>query len=297
MKRWMLGVLSLSLLIPNVWAATDTSNSTLSVSPSATAGTTITAADENTRNAAITTWANAHTHKLANSTKFGDGAAGNKALCADAADSVDRCLTWNDTTNIWTIDQSEPGVFNTIETSSGTSAIAANTFLLSGGLGLVTGSGMTVGATLPTVFGDFSARAYHSANQTVTSGSATVLAFNSERWDTDTIHDTAISNSRLTATTTGKYEIRGQVEWAAAGNGSRKLELLLNGTTVIATQSCPFTASAGRNADVVDCTISTHYSLTATNYIELRVTQTVQSGLDVVAASNTSPEFEMVKVP
>ena len=51
---------------------------------------------------------------------------------------------------------------------------------------------MSTGATLalsqlPSLPG---ARVYHNANQSISNTTVTALAFNSERWDTDTIHDT-----------------------------------------------------------------------------------------------------------
>src|SRR3990167_858282 len=212
--RLALLIILVSVAQPLGWADTGTSDSTLTIDPSAVAGTTITASDENSRGQDVTTWANAHDHDLANTTDFGDGAAGNKSLCADAADSTDRCLRWDDTANVWVIDQVSANSFNAILTSSGTSALTTDALLVSAGLGIVDDL-ITLAGTRPATYGDVSARANNSGAIALTSGTATLMTLDSERWDTDTIHSTASDTSRLTATTAGKYQITGHVEFAA----------------------------------------------------------------------------------
>lgn len=298
MKRLVWLIAALVVWSPCVWADTSTSDSTLSITPSAVSGTTITASDENDRNSDVSTWANAHDHDLANTTLWGDGAAGNKNFCADTADSTDACIRWDDTNDLWLIDQVTAGTFNTIIVESGTAAFAANAVLTgTGDVGRIAASTMTLATSLPTTFGDFAARAYNDAALSLTSGTATVLTLNSERWDTDTIHSTSSNTSRLTATTAGRYQITGHVEFAAtAVVGLRRLEVLLNGATVVASHDCAV-ANSVDNAVATRCSISTHYNLAATDYVELRATQTVASTLNVNVSGNYSPEFEMVKVP
>lgn len=148
MRLRLLSVLVLIATSP-AWADTGTSTSTLTIDPSATAGTTINAADENDRSNDASTWANAHVHRLSNTTNFGDAAAGNKSLCADAADTTDSCLRWNDTANLWQIDHPVAGTFNQITTSSGTGGLTAAQVVLGDGTGaLRTTSGGSSGQVL-----------------------------------------------------------------------------------------------------------------------------------------------------
>ena len=72
---------------------------------------------------------------------------------------------------------------------------SVNTWVLQGD-----GGGSAVGA-----------RAYHDASQSISNSSATSLALNQERYDTDTIHDLSTNNSRLTAPSDGYYHIEGNV--------------------------------------------------------------------------------------
>ena len=295
MRGW-LTVVGLLLALPSAWADTGTSTSTLTIDPSATAGTTIVASDENNRNGDVSTWADAHVHRLSNTTNVGDAAAGTKNVCADAADTTDSCLRWDDTANLWLLDHPIPGSYNGILVSSGTSGLTSRALIMGTGIGQVLDeSGITLHTTVPTNFGDYAARVSNTAAISVTSGTATILTFDTERWDTDTIHSTAVNTGRLTATTAGRYQMTGHVEWAASlGQGQRMLEVLLNGATVIAATECGRMPTEPR---AMPCTITTHYNLAATDYVELRVTQRASGTLNVNASGNYSPEFEMVKVP
>ena len=78
---------------------------------------------------------------------------------------------------------------------------------------------------------DISARAYHNTTQSIPNATDTALAMNSEEYDTDTIHDTATNNSRLTFKTAGKYLVWAEIEWAANGTGERFVAIKKNGTT------------------------------------------------------------------
>ena len=129
-------------------------------------------------------------------------------------------------------------------------------------------------------------RVYHSANQSLTSGVAAVLAFGAERYDTDTLHDTAVNNSRITMVTPGKYRFGASVEYEANATGVRLVHVLLNGTTAIATET---EAAAGAAASRL--TISGEYAFAAGDYLQLQVYQDSGGALSVVSAGNYSPEF------
>lgn len=135
------------------------------------------------------------------------------------------------------------------------------------------------------------ARVYNSGNLSINDNTLTALTFNSERYDTDTIHDTGSNTGRLTCTTTGVYVIGGHVEWGAGSTGFRLVAIKLNNTTFIAVESHQ-AQSAGTNYNY----ISTVYSLTATNYVELWVQHTQGAPLNVTASGNFSPEFWMQRI-
>jgi len=91
------------LLVPNV--AFGAPDSTMSIIPSATAGTTITASDENARNNVVSTIFNSHHHndidQTANTLNVGDAAAGNKTITAYNADASKPFMRYDDTADDW----------------------------------------------------------------------------------------------------------------------------------------------------------------------------------------------------
>ena len=139
-------------------------------------------------------------------------------------------------------------------------------------------------------------RVFHNAAQSTTTGVDFTLAFNSDRFDqasnaSDTMHDTVTNNSRLTCRYGGVYEIKGNVEFAANGTGSRVAKIKLNGTTVIA-QMRIVAAASDNHALQVSCA----YALALNDYVELVVQQSSGGALNVNSTGNYSPEFSMVRV-
>jgi hypothetical protein len=134
-------------------------------------------------------------------------------------------------------------------------------------------------------------RVYHNANQSIADDTYTTLAFNSERFDTDTIHDTVTNNERLTCKTAGKYLIAVNLLFASNNTGGRTVALILNGATNIGRQSC-----AADPAQETGVSVSTVYDLAVGDYITVMAYQSSGGALNVVAAGNQSPEFMMVRI-
>jgi hypothetical protein len=135
-------------------------------------------------------------------------------------------------------------------------------------------------------------RVYHSADQAIANAAVTQLAFDSERFDTDAIHDSAVNNDRLTAKTAGKYVITACVQFDVAAGGIRSLQLRYNGIgTVIGVQYVPPAA-----ANPVIGTVTTIYDLAVGDYVQVWVYQTSGGALNVQAAPNYSPEFSMSRI-
>lgn len=125
------------------------------------------------------------------------------------------------------------------------------------------------------------ASVYHSATQAVGPGGTVTLAFNTERFDVGTIHDTAVNNSRLTvpAGQGGLYLISGHVLNSVAG-GDPRLEIRKNAASTLRSISIPAGGGAFAFAEV----------LAAADFVELRAREisggvgyTVGSGIDNVA--------------
>jgi hypothetical protein len=142
------------------------------------------------------------------------------------------------------------------------------------------------------------ARAYHSAVQTVASSTWTALAFNSERFDTDTIHDTATNNSRLTCKTAGVYLIGGHCQLdSVAGGTQRLIDIILNGTSAISGGGLIASAfPPDPSAPDAFLNTVTIYKLAVNDYVELRVFHDIGSTRNVNASLDWSPEFWMTRI-
>lgn len=135
-----------------------------------------------------------------------------------------------------------------------------------------------------------SVRVYNSGAQSIANATWTALAFDSERFDTDTIHDAA-ANTKLTCKTAGKYLIVGNMDFATNNTGSRTATIKLNGTTYIA-----LAKMASVPGTDTPFSISTIYDLAVNDYVEIHVYQDCGGPLNSQAIGNYVPEFMMVRV-
>lgn len=124
-------------------------------------------------------------------------------------------------------------------------------------------------------------RAKRTTAQTITTGSATKIDFDSEDYDTDGFHDTGSNTSRLTVPTGlgGKYAISGALEWASNTTGIRTVNIIKNNTTYLC-----------KNADTsisgdMGMHVHAQAELAATDYVEIIVFHNRGSNLDVIVTS------------
>lgn len=108
---------------------------------------------------------------------------------------------------------------------------------------------------------DISCRVYAGTATTLSTTFASV-AFNTENFDTDTMHDNVTNNSRITIKTAGKYQVGGQINIAA--NASLGLRLFVNGGSVIGR------IFQGNSGVTEGANITTIYNFAVNDYIELQ---------------------------
>jgi len=132
---------------------------------------------------------------------------------------------------------------------------------------------------------------YHDAHQSISNNSPTDLAFNTERFDTDGIHDTTTNNSRFTCKTAGVYQITGSILFSANATGDRSVAIKLNNDKYIA-------GNLARAAGTIktSMSVSVLWELEVDDYIELEVYQTSGGSLNLEYDALRSPNFQMVKV-
>lgn len=139
-------------------------------------------------------------------------------------------------------------------------------------------------------------RVYHNATQSVANATNVALAFNSEREDTDTMHDTVTTNTRITIKTAGRYVVIGHAGFAANATGKRTLLIRKNGSVNLAEQDT-LNLGAGEG---VGLTISTAALCAVNDYFELIAYQTSGGALNIFADDATTGQalcdFEAVWV-
>lgn len=138
-----------------------------------------------------------------------------------------------------------------------------------------------------------SCRVFNNATQSVGSGATVTLGFNSERFDNNAMHDTAVNNSRITINVPGVYVVTAHVRYDAEPTGDLVLAaafLIINGTTVIANHDV-----GGINSAVIGAifSVSTIYKFAAAEFIQVQTTQTNGNGeaRNVQASNGHQCEF------
>lgn len=137
------------------------------------------------------------------------------------------------------------------------------------------------------------ARVTHNADQSIATYAETALAFNTEVYDTNNLHDTVANNSRLTATVAGRYRISANIRWAASTSGYRAIFFKVNGSIYIAYNQVQPVGAAGATTDQV---LTTAWDLALNDYVECFVLQTSGGALSVLNNQSHSAHFMMERV-
>lgn len=140
---------------------------------------------------------------------------------------------------------------------------------------------------------DISCRLTNSTPITLTSTVRQSLTFDTEIFDTDSMHSTTVNPERITINTTGKYIVGGEALFTANAVGRRDLGIQVNSLGAFVVEVADTNAGAGINQGM---TCETLINLTAGDWIDLRARQDSGGNLDVISQSFYSPIFYAVKV-
>lgn len=129
------------ILFSSVQSVNAVPDNTMSITPSATSGTTITAADENDRNSDVSGTYNAHSHvdisamTGVNAFTIGDGAAGVKSYLVNDEQTSSPGIRYQNSRGYWEI-STDGSTFDAIGLSSGNVIVGNNDFRIGDNLGL-----------------------------------------------------------------------------------------------------------------------------------------------------------------
>jgi len=152
-------------------------------------------------------------------------------------------------------------------------------------------------ATTADITAGVGARVYKAADQAISNNTDTAINFDSERYDTNTLHDTVTNNTRITISAgagAGKYLIGCNIRFEANATGTRVVAIKLNGSTIIGQSRTNAVAEGGFSTVIPPLGII--YDMSVSDYVEIIVTQTSGGSLNVQATGNYSPEFWIQKV-
>jgi len=137
--------------------------------------------------------------------------------------------------------------------------------------------------------GDKSVRVYDGSTQSISNATQTAVAFDTETFDTDVMHDNSTNNARLTAKTAGKYLVTAHVGFAADGTGVREIHLNHSVAGDIAVISR--NAEANRTNYV---SVATVYAMDVDEYVTCQVYQNSGGSLNVL--NGVWHSFQMAKI-
>lgn len=138
------------------------------------------------------------------------------------------------------------------------------------------------------------ANVYHTTPQSIANGVLTVLAFNSERYDTDSMHDNATNNNRITVQTAGVYSLKASLTWEGNSTGERRVSIRKNGTEILVSDERPTVQS-----DPFAQTVAYDEEAIVGDYFDIVVFQNSGVTLQVVVPPTSferSPTFSAVRV-
>lgn len=147
------------------------------------------------------------------------------------------------------------------------------------------GDAINFWATPPQVY------AYQTATTNfATSGTYALVAFDTELYDTDTMHDNTTNPSRIIAQTAGKYLYSGQITFATNATGVRQLSIRKNSGGVIGggTQVGSMTLPAVSGSATTVLFEPFMIPMSVGDYIEIFGNQTSGGALASIASQSNS---------
>ena len=135
------------------------------------------------------------------------------------------------------------------------------------------------------------ARVYNDSNISINDDTKTVLTFNSESYDTNSIHDTVSNTQRLTCQTAGYYLAVANVAFDSDADGYRAVYIEHDTAGTIG-----LTRVNAASTGFVILQAVAFGKLDVDDYLSVWVRHTAGAALNVLYASDYSPVFAMHRI-
>lgn len=145
-----------------------------------------------------------------------------------------------------------------------------------------------------------SVRVQKSTDQSITNNTHTMVSWNAESWDTDTMWSST-APTRIDINTSGKYLVTAFVCWgtstSSTGGNVRQAGVLVDGTTSANSNRATSVAGAPKSTSIpIAQTVSDVLSLTSTQFLRLNVYQDSGAALSVQHTTGTGARIASMTV-
>jgi len=141
--------------------------------------------------------------------------------------------------------------------------------------------------------------AISTADQSIANSTDTLVTWNSETYDTDTMHDNVTNNSRLTFKTAGTYIVSGMINWAGNATGDNRYMAIRQqpGSVLVYQKAGPATAIAAcAGACAAHMPFSLVVQAAVNDYVEITVNQNSGGSLALQQSSTNGARFSAVRI-
>lgn len=148
---------------------------------------------------------------------------------------------------------------------------------------------------------DIGCRCLRSTTQSISDSTTTVINWDAEDYDTDTMHSTSTNNERITIVTAGKYWVSAVIQFASNTTGSRIVFLSCNasggGAPAVGPGTIAYkTIAAATGGNATEFAIAGEVMCSVGDYIQVAVWQNSGGSLNINRTASVTPTVEVRKV-
>ena len=130
------------------------------------------------------------------------------------------------------------------------------------------------------------AKATTATIQTIPNAAPTAVLFETEEYDTSTLHDLAVSNQRITLTFASYWEVTAYVEWSQHAGGTRQATIRKNGATNLRVHRQDASAN-----NIVSQHFTETFLFAANDWVDLVVEHDFGSAIDLTVGTFLSVRY------
>jgi hypothetical protein len=136
-------------------------------------------------------------------------------------------------------------------------------------------------------------KVFNSVNESIPNAAFTAVTFDSEEFDTDSMHSTVTNTDRITFNTAGTYLVGASIDFVANNAGYRSVHISKGGTVALVLQT-QVTNMVGPPDAEFSCNVIAAFIVG--DWIRCNVLQTSGGPLNAQALAGRSPEMYAIRL-